>query len=407
MVLVVTGAGAATAQADDKETPVERCVSFGDKQLEQARSEPQLYRREQLALAVRQLCERAQQGAPLDPKPHIVLSRTWLVADPAHPEQCVPGACEKALSHLVEARRLDRHLENGPRIALDTALVYSRMSRFTEAIAEYDRALRYVSEARLWNDWYEAFDDSMLWGNSAESLMALGRLEESVERYRKAVATALPGSLGWALGLWGLGVALDRDGQVELSRRAIRSVLDLDPAMGRLRSDSVFFEPPGDIWYYTALGHEVSGDLARAAEHFGAFLREAPRSPYAPAARRHLRLLEREKLVKSPTGRVSISSADGDPDRWVAFVRQQFERHMPELQLCYDRVLLKVPLSRGLVRFVVTFTDRPNVDVSPRPGPMTEPFAICVSRQMGAWRWDYQGGSNPEATIVIELGGKT
>ena len=51
MVLVVTGAGAATAQADDKETPVERCVSFGDKQLEQARSEPQLYRREQLALA--------------------------------------------------------------------------------------------------------------------------------------------------------------------------------------------------------------------------------------------------------------------------------------------------------------------------------------------------------------------
>ncbi len=388
-------------------SPVERCLKEGDRLLDQVRQEQTLARRLTLAAEARALCEKAEKLSPEDPKPLLMLARSHLVSSPEHPEQCLPDACERALQLLARARRLDRTLEHAPRIAFDTAMVYSRMSRFEEAVAEYDQAMRYASDVRLWDRWFDSFDDSMLWGNSAESLMALGRLEESVRRYRKAVAAAEPGKLAWALGLWGLGVALDRDGQVELGRKAIRQVLDLDPAMGRLFDEGVFFEPPGDIWYYTALGHEVAGDLPRAIEHFRRFLVEAPRSQYAAAARRHLQLLERERVPKSPSGALLIASASGDPDRWVESVRSKFERHLPELQLCYDRTLQKVPHSRGLVRFVVTFTENGiTADVMPKPGPLTQAFAQCALITMWGWRFEYVGGARPEAAVIIELQGK-
>lgn len=397
----------ATAEPEKPATAVDKCMTEGDRLLDLVRVERELWVRMSLAQRAKILCEEAKKSAPDDPKPLLMLARAELISDPAHPEQCLPNACETALVLLGNARRLDRTREHAPRIAFDIAMVYSRMGKFEAAVAEYDQAMRFVGDMRAWDRWFDAFDDAMLWGNSAESLMALGRLEESVARYRRAVAAAEPGTLGWALGLWGLGVALDRDGQVELARKAIRQVLDLDPAMGRLFSDGVFFEPPGDIWYYTGLGHEVAGDLYRASEHFRRFLAEVPKSRYAASGRRHLQQLEKERLLRGPTGAVSIAGASGDPDKWVEQVRGQFEHHMPELQLCYDRVLQKTPNARGLVRFVISYSEAGfGIDIQPRPGPLTEGFARCALITIYSWRFEYVGGTHPEAAIVIELGGK-
>ena len=118
-------------------------------------------------------------------------------------------------------------------------------------------------------------------------------------------------------------------------------------------------------------------------------------------------LLEKEKTLRGPTGTLQISSVSGDPDKWVDTVRTQFERHMPELQLCYDRTLQKVPNARGLVRFVVTYTESgPSVDLAPKPGEQTAAFARCALIQMFAWRFEYVGGARPEAAIIVELEGQ-
>lgn len=403
--LAVASAGG--ARADELRDPVERCVEDGEKRLERIRSEPTLDGRLRLAGEIKQLCEEAQAKKPSDVRSLVLLAKAALVSEPLHPDECRPGACEEALRLLTLARARDRERQEAPRIAFELAMVYSRMGKFAEAVTEYDEAMKYADLERPWNKWVDNFDEVLLWGNSAESLMALGHLEESAARYRRAVSSAQPGSLGWILAQWGLGVVLDRDGQTEVARRVIRQVLDLDPAMARLYSDSVFFEPPGDIWYYSALGHEVDGDLQRALDDYKKFLQLVPKSPFAARAAWHVQQLQKERRDPIITGRLSYATIEGEPDRWVTTVRQQFERHRRDLEACYDRTLRTASATTGWVRMVFTYTDQgADFDFQPRPGVLTESFARCAMFSIFGWRFEFTGTGHPQATVVIELGGR-
>src|SRR5262249_32835517 len=159
---------------------------------------------------------------------------------------------------------LDKNGIDAEHIASELGIVYSRLGAFEEALAEYDRALGLVESERRPNALDDSSDRAVLYGNSAETLMALGRLDQAIGRYRLAEAAAPPGDTEWQLAEWGLGVALDRDEQVEKSREAISRALGADPNMAELSSDGVFFEPAGDKRYYEALGHEVAGDRDKA-----------------------------------------------------------------------------------------------------------------------------------------------
>src|SRR6185295_360609 len=135
---------------------------------------------------------------------------------------------------------------------------------------------------------------------------------------------------------WGLGVALDRDEQVERSRRSIALALEHDPAMSRLSDESVFFEPPGDKHYYLALGHEAAGDVAEARAALRAFLAEVPGSRYAARARAHLR-----RLPPGPepiAGEVRVGPAVTlRAARAPEAIRATFDRRAAELRLCDAR----------------------------------------------------------------------
>src|SRR5439155_3175520 len=205
-------------------------------------------RRFAIADQAQALCEQAIRERPREAAPHIVLARILTVADPQHPEACRPKACERAITELKEARRLDGNGAESERIAAELGLVLSRLGAYEDALAEYDRALKLVDPERR-PSVFEDYGRSVLFGNSAETLMALGRIPEAIERYRQAEAVATPGDIEWELAEWGLGVALDRDEQVDKSSQAVQRALDFDPTMAHLTDDSVFFEPAGDKRY--------------------------------------------------------------------------------------------------------------------------------------------------------------
>ena len=101
---------------------------------------------------------------------------------------------------------------------------------------------------------------AVLYINSAESMMALGRLEEAIAMYRRgidagqlALRSGFLQSQSQALHLLGLAVALDRDEQEEKALASARRAIELDPALSQLHDPHVFFVPDGDVLYYEAM----------------------------------------------------------------------------------------------------------------------------------------------------------
>ena len=118
------------------------------------------------------LCEQAIREHPRDAAPHIVLARALTIADPEHPETCRARSCERAIAELKEARRLDGSGAEAQPIATELGLVLSRVGKYEDALAEYDRALKLTDPERQ-PSLFDDYSRGVLYGNSAETLMAL------------------------------------------------------------------------------------------------------------------------------------------------------------------------------------------------------------------------------------------
>ena len=353
------------------------------------------------------LCEQAIRERPRDPAPHIELARVLTTADLDHPEVCRPHSCERAIAELIEARRLDAAGAEGQHIASELGLVYSRVGAYEDALAEYDRALELVDPERHPN-MFDGYTRGVLYGNSAETLMALGRLDAAIERYRQAEANSVQGEIEWELAEWGLGVALDRDEQIEKSRQAIQRALEIDPTMAHLADESVFFEPAGDKRYYEALGHEVAGDRELALAAWRAFLAEAPSSQYARRARAHLAELKRSPPGSSMTDPARVRVAVGEIMdlrglRSAASLRDVVAQHQDELRLCYARVLRTEPRARGELRLQLVI--EPNGWLYTRARVLlstvvSDKLGHCVELAATTWRFAVSDVPEQEEIVV-------
>jgi tetratricopeptide (TPR) repeat protein len=273
----------------------------------------------------------------------------------------------------------------------------------------------------------EAGARAILWGNSAETLMALGRLPESIGRYRQAEAASSPGSLEWELAEWGLGVAFDRDGQSEKSRSHVASALGVDPTLAHLDSDDVFFEPPGDKLYYQALGHEVAGDREEAVAAWRAFVDSSPGSPFVRRAREHLEDLRR--LPPSPgIGRQRLRVTVGEAlvlrtVRGAQTLRRAVEENLEGLRTCYGRAISGDPthapdgeallrparkrraaqLPRGELR--ISLEVAPSGRVEQRPHVLIATIEVpglarCVELAAASWRFPQVEAEETEELIL-------
>jgi tetratricopeptide (TPR) repeat protein len=353
------------------------------------------------------LCEQAIREHPRDPAPHIVLARILTTADPDHPEACRPRSCERAIAELKEARRLDAAGAEAQRIAAELGLVLSRVGAYEDALAEYDRALKLVDPERR-PSLFDDYGRSVLYGNSAETLMALGRLDAAIERYRQAEATSVQGDIEWELAEWGLGVALDRDEQIEKSRQAIQRALDVDPTMSHLADESVFFEPAGDKRYYEALGHEVAGDRELALGAWRAFLSEAKSSQYAARARTHLAELKRAPPMASTIDPARLHVGIGEimdlrALRSAGALRDVIGQHLDELRLCYARVLRTEPAARGELRLQLVIEPTGWLYTRARVLLSTvtsDKLARCVELAATTWRFSISDVIEQEEIVV-------
>jgi len=169
--------------------------------------------------------------------------------------------------------------DNDPRLAFHLGFIRAIGGDLEGSLREYRRA-EYLGGIGRGDEWLLLYD-------LGDDYMALGRLSEAIDAYRRSVR-AQPSE---PMPRLALGVALDRDGQLEKSRAELTVALSLDPQLKRLGSDRYVFVPAADVHYYQALAATQRGRLAEARSHFEEFLRHLPDSPYAPRAREHLRSL--------------------------------------------------------------------------------------------------------------------
>ncbi len=398
-------AGIARAESD--------LLSRAEELLRQAASTRQAAARFHLADEAQALAEQAARKSPRSAEPHLALARALNVSDPDHPERCRPGACERATDELHRARALDSGGALASTIAQELGLALSRLRRYPEALAEYDRAIGLIDAERLPNLWDDPGSRSILFSNSAETLMALGRLGEAIDRYRRARDLAEPGSLEWQLAEWGLGLALDRDEQLDKAAESIRHVIDVDPTMSHLSDDNVFFEPPGDVYYYRALGHEAAGDRELALSAWRDYLASAPPARWARRARAHLAEVRRGPAGNEPDPE-RLQVRFGEPEtfadlRPAAELREGLGRYQDDVRLCYARALKTAPHLRGELSLGLEIW--PSGAVYPdarvfddRLGPAAAPLERCLERAARSWHFPSIGGIQPETVrIRIEL----
>jgi tetratricopeptide (TPR) repeat protein len=315
--------------------------------------------RYRLADQARELAELASQAQPKNAAPLLELARALAMSDPNHPEQCrqpVKDSCERAVEVLKKARAVDGKQIEAEHIAFELGIIYSRLGRFKEALAEYETARTLWPSERDANSLDdEPVSRSILYSNSAETLMALGRIPEAIARYRLARDTVRPllplGQMAWELAEWGLGVALDRDDQPESARTSVGSALESDPNMRHLMEDDVFFEPAGEQYYYLALGHEVAGDRDDAIDFWQKYL-GSPDARYSRRAKSHLESLRRG-AGSGPLDRLKVSAPTVEvwgQGRQKDDVRTQLVRDkLVDVRHCYARSLHERPSLKGTV----------------------------------------------------------
>lgn len=263
---------------------------------------------------------------------------------------------KEAIVAFYKVRRLNPDFADDYSIAFKLGIACSKIGAFEVAVQEYDRAVR-IQATRGQGNPEARNNQSILQANAAESLMALGRLDEAIQRYQEALSLQSGHTLAW----WGLAVALDRDEQTSKAFEAATRALSGDADMRALTSEGVFFIPVGDIHYYYALGKLAKGDRAGAKHEFEEFLRTLPRSAWATRARAHLARLgvapdprpKRKRLAPVPTP--GVSDGDSALQDQVA-IRYRVQSYLYGIRQCYQKELKQKPGLAGQLRVAFTVT---------------------------------------------------
>jgi len=139
-----------------------------------------------------------------------------------------------------------------------------------------------------------------------DELMAVGRLAEAIDEYRRAALLAPPTKPIVRLAL---AVALDRDEQIDQAHNELVAVLALDPELRCLTAADGAIIPGEDVYYYRALALLARGATAEARAALRTFIAELPSSPYVAHARR--RLADAEQHVDLRELELSVPAVDG------------------------------------------------------------------------------------------------
>jgi tetratricopeptide (TPR) repeat protein len=232
-----------------------------------------------------ELCERGRRLKDSSAQPdalRLFSEATRLCPDDAEPfallgEALIDAGDFPAAGPPLERARVLLGDEGGEaELAFHLAFTRALAGELDGSLVEYRRALA-LGGLGLSNNW-------LLYYNLGDTLMALGRLAEATDAYRRAVrASPLKPITHVAL-----AVAYDRDQQVERAKSEIGIALSQDPSLNTVQSDQYIFVPAADRHYYLALGFSTRGLRSRARYELRQFLRELPDGPFSARARERL-----------------------------------------------------------------------------------------------------------------------
>jgi tetratricopeptide (TPR) repeat protein len=228
------------------------------------------YLLEEAALLRRQGAAASRRAEVLHAYARVERSRFDVDKNPARLDSAV-----MALRRALEARGGLGTLRQAA-IRFDLSVSLAHLERREEEILAEEKLLEIEPDDSA---------RSLILANMADSLMSLGRLEDSIHAFQAALALLPSGAFtsGGVTSLWGLAVALDRSGDLPRALERVALARSYDPADMHLRSPSWFFVPTYEEHWYAALG---SWHLARTHEKV-----EARRTSYEAAATSYRRYL--------------------------------------------------------------------------------------------------------------------
>jgi tetratricopeptide (TPR) repeat protein len=324
------------------------------------------------------------------------------------------GECADALDHL-QALAPGGWVPDGlrpsyPQPAFSLALCDAAAGRLEASVA--------LLEATLAQDGLTVDAVATLTYNLGDSYQALGRLEDAIRAYRRALE--LRGNV--PLYRFSLAVALDRDEQGARAREEMLTALAADRVLGSISQPTTIYVPPEDEDYYRGFALEVlaGSDLPRTAcqpwlcrpfarVYFRRFVQRAPDGPWRARAEAHLHDLG----GAAPRADEIFVAAIGKPDvpAQAAYVKV-VSALVPKLQACVaDRPLALLraeiylpgkasppappsrpaPLKKG-APLVVTPVLRAPTEKSfsvqnAGPAPTDEPARLCVLNLLAGAHW--------------------
>jgi tetratricopeptide (TPR) repeat protein len=312
-----------------------------------------LHKRHEVQLAQRILGDalaafrRAAKATPQNPRAALWIGHTLYKL----------GRCPAAIKAYGHARRLSTKLLKNTTISFNLGICYSKLGNFQQAVAEYNLLEWVLAPRPRYGRQRET--RATAHGNAAEALMALGRLDEAIQRYRRALSYGSD-----QLFYWGLAVALDRDEQISRSQQALKTALGSNgKGMRRLSDSGVFFIPAGDIHYYRGLGYLGLREHAKAKAEFEAFMRKLPKSQWSARVRAHLAALGKapvtrkrgRKLAPQPT--VAAYARDTVKlDRKM--IRNRVRNQSYYIGRCYRRALRRSSKLAGTMKVRITVKAR-------------------------------------------------
>jgi tetratricopeptide (TPR) repeat protein len=139
--------------------------------------------------------------------------------------------------------------------------------------------------------------DETLLGNLAETYMMLGRLDDAIATYGEAIAAGARVST-----VYGLAVALDRDGSGDQARRHIQAqgTTGFDSFRREYNRRGIFYVPEGEVNYYFALANEAFGNYGPALEFWNRFVASGAHPQFHARAREHIENLQKKNVRPEP-----------------------------------------------------------------------------------------------------------
>ena len=151
-------------------------------------------------------------------------------------ESIAMGGPERA-PHTPPSARVEAPPALRALVFADLAVAYAHLGRVEDEIAAYGRALRVQPVA---------FERARLLANRAEAYMLLGNIIPAVNGYRAALGLLSADHMMFGTGpttLWGLGVALDRSGDLDSGLDAIRVARSYDAQDKLITGRGWFYMP--------------------------------------------------------------------------------------------------------------------------------------------------------------------